>query len=73
MALKRTPKEKHQYVKVVTHHPANDNAGGFYTWQQILDFGIEEVRIPDQNINLKLDIEQWDWAKSHKDPRIRLI
>ncbi len=73
MALRKTPKEKHQYVKVVTHHPANDNAGDFYTWQQILDFGIEEVRIPDQNINLKLDHEKWDWAKNHTDPRIRLI
>jgi len=73
MALQKTPKEKHKYVKVVTHHPANDNAGDFYTWQQILDFGIEEVRIPDQNINLKLDHEKWDWAKNHEDPRIRLI
>lgn len=73
MALKKTPKEKHQYVKVITHHPANDNAGDFYTWQQILDFDIEEVRIPDQNINLKLDLKQWDWAKNHEDPRIRLI
>ena len=73
MALKITPTEKHQFVKVVTHHPANDNAGDYYTWQQILDFGIEEVRIPDQNINLKVDIEQWDWAKNHQDPRIRLI
>lgn len=73
MALKKTPKEKHKFVKVVTHHPANDNAGDFYTWQQILDFGIEEVRIPDQNINLKLDHDQWDWARDHTDPRIRLI
>ena len=73
MALKTTPKEKHKFVKVVTHHPANDNAGDFYTWQQIFDFGIEEVRIPDQNINLKLDHEQWDWARNHTDPRIRLI
>ena len=73
MALKKTPKEKHQFIKVVTHHPANDNAGDFYTWQQILDFGIEEVRIPDQNINLKLDHDQWDWAKNHTDPRIRLV
>ncbi|APY11637.1 hypothetical protein BWZ22_10450 [Seonamhaeicola sp. S2-3] len=73
MALQKTPKEKHKFVKVVTHHPANDNAGDFYTWQQILNFGIEEVRIPDQNINLKLDLEKWDWAKNHTDPRIRLI
>lgn len=73
MALKKTPEEKHKFVKVVTHHPANDNAGDFYSWQQILDFGVEEVRIPDQNINLKLDHDQWDWAKNHEDPRIRLV
>ncbi|GAA4814914.1 hypothetical protein [Litoribaculum gwangyangense] len=73
MALQKTPKEKHKFVKVVTHHPANDNAGDFYSWQHILDFGIEEVRIPDQNINLKLNHGEWDWAKDHKDPRMRLI
>ncbi len=73
MALQKTPKEKHKFVKVITHHPANDNAGDFYTWQQILDFGIEEVRIPDQNINLKLPIAAWDWAKNHSDSRIQLI
>tara|TARA_R110002096_G_scaffold158404_1_gene323713 strand:+ start:3215 stop:4069 length:855 start_codon:yes stop_codon:yes gene_type:complete len=73
MALKKTPREKHKFVKVVTHHPANDNAGDFYKWQEILDFGIEEVRIPDQNINLKVDLEKWDWAKNHYDPRIQLI
>ena len=28
-ALAQSPKEKHKYVKVVTHHPANDNAGDF--------------------------------------------
>ncbi|WP_242204074.1 hypothetical protein [Aestuariivivens insulae] len=73
MALQKTPKAKHQYIKVVTHHPANDNAGDFFNWQQILDFGVEEVRIPDQNINLKVDLPQWDWAKNHPDPRIQLI
>jgi len=73
MALQKTPKEKHKFVKVITHHPANDNAGDFYTWEQILDFGIEEVRIPDQNINLKLPISDWDWAKNHTDSRIQLL
>jgi hypothetical protein len=73
MALRKTPKEKHQYVKIISHHPANDNAGDFYTWQQILDFDIEEVRIPDQNINLKVDLPVWDWAKNHPDPRIQWI
>ncbi|GAB5552764.1 MAG: hypothetical protein Sapg2KO_23550 [Saprospiraceae bacterium] len=72
-ALDATPKEKHQYVKIVTHHPANDDAGDFYTWQQMLDFGIEEVRIPDQNINLKVDQEEWDWARDHPDSRIQQI
>jgi len=73
LALDAAQKEKHQYVKVVTHHPANDDAGDFYTWQQILDFDIEEVRIPDQNINLKVDLAEWDWAKDHPDSRIQQV
>ncbi|MFK7935465.1 MAG: hypothetical protein AB8G22_18260 [Saprospiraceae bacterium] len=73
MALAATPKEKHQYVKVVTHHPANDNAGDLYSWQQILDFGIEEVRIPDQNTHLKVDLEKWNWARDHPDNRIQQV
>jgi hypothetical protein len=72
-ALAESSKQKHKYVKVVTHHPANDNAGDFYKWQQILDFGVEEVRIPDQNINLKVDIEKWDWARIHSDSRIQQV
>ena len=73
LALDASSKDKHQYVKVVTHHPANDDAGDFYTWQQILDFGVEEVRLPDQNINLKVNIAEWDWAKNHPDPRIQWV
>jgi hypothetical protein len=72
-ALDATPKEKHQFVKVVTHHPANDDTGDFYEWQEILDFGVEEVRIPDQNINLKVDIEKWEWARTHPDSRIQQV
>ncbi len=72
-ALKATPKKYHKYVKVITHHPANDDAGDFFTWQQILDFGVEEVRITDQNINLKVALHQWDWAKIHTDSRIQWI
>jgi len=73
MALKKSSKKKHPFVKVVTHHPANDNAGDFYSWQDILDFNIEEVRIPDQNTHLKVDLEKWDWAKNHADPRVQWI
>lgn len=72
-ALAAAPKEKHKYVKVVTHHPANDDAGDFYTWQQVLDFGVEEVRIPDQNIKLKVDLADWNWAKDHPDSRIQQV
>ena len=43
------------------------------TVEELLDFGIEEVRIPDQNINLKLPIADWDWAKNHTDSRIQLL
>ncbi|WP_052647561.1 hypothetical protein [Siansivirga zeaxanthinifaciens] len=72
-ALKASKKEKLKYVKVITHHPANDNAGDFYKWQDILDFGVEEVRIPDQNINLKVKKTEWDWAMNHSDDRIQWI
>ena len=72
-ALDASDKAKHKYVKVITHHPANDDAGDFYSWKQILDFGVEEVRIPDQNTNLKVDLDKWDWAKTHKDARIQQV
>ncbi|GAK98027.1 hypothetical protein JCM19294_1649 [Nonlabens tegetincola] len=72
-ALESSSKSKHQYVKVITHHPANDDAGDFFTWQQILNFGIEEVRIPDQNTNLKVTIDKWNWARDHKDARVQQV
>lgn len=72
-ALAAAQKEKLQHIKVITHHAANDDAGDFYTWQAILNFGIEEVRIPDQNINLKVDLPAWDWAKNHADDRIETV
>lgn len=72
-ALEASKKEKHQFVKVITHHPANDNAGDFYKWEEILEFNVEEVRIPDQNILLKVDLEKWDWAMNHPDHRIQWV
>lgn len=72
-ALAATPKEKHSFVKVITHHPANDNAGDFYTWQDILDFGIEEVRIPDQNTHLKVNESDWNWAMNHADDKLKFV
>lgn len=72
-ALEASDKTKHQFVKVITHHPANDDAGDFYEWQEILDFGVEEVRIPDQNIKLKVEEKMWNWAMNHPDDRIQWV
>ncbi|MFY0606473.1 MAG: hypothetical protein JXR10_07155 [Cyclobacteriaceae bacterium] len=72
-ALDASLKEKHQFVKVITHHPANDQTGEFYEWEEILEFDVEEVRIPDQNILLKVDEEKWDWARDHPDHRAQWI
>lgn len=73
LALDVSSKEKHQFVKVITHHPANDKTGEFYEWEEILEFDVEEVRIPDQNILLKVDEEHWDWAMNHADDRVQWI
>lgn len=73
MALDVSQKSKHKFVKVITHHPANDETGKFYAWEDILAFDIEEVRIPDQNILLKVDEYHWDWAKNHQDSRLNWI
>lgn len=72
-ALQAANAEKRKYVNVVSHHPANDNAGDFFSWQQILDFGVTEHQIGDQNVGLKTPIPPWDWAKRHADERIRWI
>ncbi len=72
-ALEAAPKEKIPFVKVITHHPANDNAGDFYKWQDLVDLGVEVVRIPDQNENLKVDIHEWNWAMNHPDHRIQWV
>lgn len=73
LALDVARKEKREFVKVITHHPANDDTGEFYEWEEILEFNVEEVRIPDQNILLKVDEERWDWAKDHPDQRVQWV
>ncbi len=72
-ALKAADPLKRTFVHVVSHHPANDNAGDFFTWQQVLDFGVQEHQIGDQNVGLKTKIDPWDWLKSHPDNRMRWI
>lgn len=62
-----------QQVHVVSHHPANDDSGDFFKWQQILDFGVREHQIGDQNIGLQTKTASWDWAKKNSDAGIRWI
>lgn len=69
-ALQAANASKRQYVHVISHHPANDNSGDYFTWQQILDFGITEHQIGDQNVGLQVLISTglWDWAEGHSNP-----
>jgi hypothetical protein len=74
-ALEAATASKRQYVHVVSHHPANDNSGDFFTWQQVLDFGVTEHQIGDQNVKLHVRISTglWDWAFNHPRPEIAWI
>lgn len=72
-ALEASEAAKHEHVHVISHHPANDNSGDFFEWQQILDFGVTEHQIGDQNVGLQTPIKAWDWTRNHRDPGIRWI
>lgn len=72
-ALKAADASKRQHVHVVSHHPANDNAGDYFSWQQILDFGVQEHQIGDQNVGLQTKPSEWDWAKDDRDTRMKWI
>ena len=72
-ALAAAKPTSRRYVHVVSHHPANDNSGDFFKWQQILDFGVTEHQIGDQNVGLQTAIGAWDWAKQHSNAGIGWI
>ncbi|MEN8693604.1 MAG: hypothetical protein ABF334_02245 [Akkermansiaceae bacterium] len=74
-ALQAATASKRKFVYVISHHPANDNSGDFFTWQQILDFGVTEHQIGDQNVGLQVKIKSgaWDWAQNHQKPEIAWI
>ena len=72
-ALKAASPSKRSFVHVVSHHPANDNSGDFYEWEEILNFGVREHQIGDQNVGLKTEISEWDWAKGHENVGIAWI
>ncbi len=72
-ALEKANPEVIKYVHVVSHHPANDDSGDYFQWQQILDFGVTEHQIGDQNVALQTPIPKWDWAKDHPNPGFKFI
>jgi len=72
-ALQEAKSSKRKFVHVVSHHPANDNSGDTFTWQQILDYGVTEHQIGDQNVGLQTAPDQWDWAENHTSPGIAWI
>ncbi|MCQ1060512.1 hypothetical protein ACQKPX_13290 [Photobacterium sp. DNB23_23_1] len=72
-ALEAANPASRQYVHVVSHHPFNDNSGDFFTWQQILDFGVVEHQIGDQNVKLQTPTDAWDWAKNHDNKGFAFI
>lgn len=73
LALEAATGSKRKFVHVISHHPANDHSGDIFTWQEILDFGVKEHQIGDQNVGLQTAISQWDWARDHEDPGIAWI
>lgn len=72
-ALEAASPAKRKFVHLVSHHPANDNSGDFFTWAQILDFGVQEHQVGDQNVGLQTKIGPWDWAKNHQNRGIAWI
>ena len=72
-ALQAADPSKAAHVHVVSHHPANDNGGDFFRWKQIIDFGVTEHQIGDQNVGLQTAITEWDWARDHSHPGIAWI
>ncbi|EMI51845.1 Carbohydrate binding family 6 domain protein [Rhodopirellula sallentina SM41] len=79
-ALEASQPAKRRYVKLVTHHPANDGSGDFYSWSQMKRLGVEVVRIPDQNgynahlgRGLQRPLWAFHWARDHQDERIRWL
>ncbi len=77
-ALEAADPGKRQFVKLLTHHPVNDGSGDFFKYRQILDLGVEEVRIPDQNgsrLDNGLQRPEWAfyWARDHADSQNRYL
>jgi len=79
-AMEAADPAKLKHVKLLTHHLANDDSGDVYKWKQILDFGVDIVRIPDQNgynadIGKGLQRPLWafHWARDHEDERMKWL
>lgn len=72
-ALRAAKPASRRNVHVVSHHPANDNSGDFFGWDEVLAFGVAEHQIGDQNRLLQSDPAAWDWAQDHADPALAWV
>lgn len=72
-ALRLADSSRRKNVHIVSHHPANDDSGDFFTWSQVLAFGVREHQIVDQNQRLQSPINAWDWAREHSSEGIAWV
>ena len=72
-ALQKADPAKLEFVHIVSHHPANDHSGDFFSWSEILQTGVVEHQIGDQNVGLQTTVDLWGWAKDHSEAGIAWI
>ncbi len=75
MALKKSQQDKRKFVHVITHHPNNDK-GNTFNLEDVHPLGVPKDnihRIPDQNTLLRGDLSAMNWARDHKDDRMKWL
>jgi len=69
--------DKRKFVTIVSHHVANeesaDSPGKNISDLEVQFPAVKIDRIPDQNVLLKMPIDDWYWARDHKDTRIKWL
>lgn len=71
-AVAAADRQKLAFIHFITHHPMNDQ-GDHHDLKDILKLGGHEVRISNQNKNLRGAIEPWFWMRDSEDPKIRWL
>lgn len=74
-ALNKARASKRKYVRIITHHVANDESGDFHNLSDIVRKWpkVKVLRIPDQNQRLQKPLRDWNWAKNHRQFKVRKL